>query len=415
MTEYGRQCSLDIFDIHGRAKYIVEKGEIMKILHICLANFYIDNFSYQENILPRMHKKLGYEVQILASTETFIDKSKIGYIYPKKYINEDGILVDRVAYSPWFPRKLVHKLRIYPNVYSKLEEFLPDTIFIHGTQFLSILSAAKYAKKHPQVKIYADGHADYINSARCFISKQFLYKIIYRYCARKILPYTKKFYGTLPARNDFIHEMYGVPKEKIQLLPMGADDDKISEVKSNGSKDRIRKLLGLSDEDFLIVTGGKYNLWKKDVLNLLDAVASCERNVHLLFFGSIAEDLKEEFDKKVKNDRIHFVGWANELQSYEYLNASDLAVYPCFHSTLWEQSVGLGIPCIFHKLDGFTHIDMGNNCILLENCGIDELVTAIDYARKNIKQLKLGAAQAAQHFSYWDIAKTAIEYNVNNG
>ena len=50
----------------------------MRILHMCLAAFYIDKYSYQENILPRMHKKQGHEVQIIASVETFVDDVNLG-------------------------------------------------------------------------------------------------------------------------------------------------------------------------------------------------------------------------------------------------------------------------------------------------------------------------------------------------
>ena len=37
----------------------------MKIIHCCLAAFYIDNFSYQENILPKIHKLQGNDVFII--------------------------------------------------------------------------------------------------------------------------------------------------------------------------------------------------------------------------------------------------------------------------------------------------------------------------------------------------------------
>ena len=43
----------------------------MKIMHLMLSSFYIDNYSYQENLLPKYHKKLGYEVEIVASLFTF--------------------------------------------------------------------------------------------------------------------------------------------------------------------------------------------------------------------------------------------------------------------------------------------------------------------------------------------------------
>ena len=43
----------------------------MKIVHLCLACFYPDNYSYQENILPKYHKKMGYDTEVIASLETF--------------------------------------------------------------------------------------------------------------------------------------------------------------------------------------------------------------------------------------------------------------------------------------------------------------------------------------------------------
>ena len=39
----------------------------MKVVHLCLACFYPDGYSYQENMLPQYHKMLGMEVAIIAS------------------------------------------------------------------------------------------------------------------------------------------------------------------------------------------------------------------------------------------------------------------------------------------------------------------------------------------------------------
>jgi hypothetical protein len=74
----------------------------MKILHICLSCFYIDNFSYQENVLPRQNKLDGHEVQILASTETYGKDKKLQYLEPGEYINEDSIKVIRLPYRHFF-------------------------------------------------------------------------------------------------------------------------------------------------------------------------------------------------------------------------------------------------------------------------------------------------------------------------
>ena len=78
---------------------------------------------------------------------------------------------------------------------------------------MSIIQIVKYAKKR-NVKIYADGHTDFINSAKNWVSKNILHKIIYKYCAKKIEPYVAKFYGTLPLRVKFIRDVYGINPKK---------------------------------------------------------------------------------------------------------------------------------------------------------------------------------------------------------
>ena len=149
----------------------------MRILHCCLACFYIDNYSYQENILPRYHKLMGHEVKIVASTESFDKNGRITYIDAKRYMNEDGIEVVRLPYVTYIPDKAVKKLRRYKGLWEELNSFKPDFIFIHDIQFLDIDIIRKYAKKHT-VKIVADCHADFSNSARNFISRKVLHGIV---------------------------------------------------------------------------------------------------------------------------------------------------------------------------------------------------------------------------------------------
>jgi hypothetical protein len=48
----------------------------MKVVHLCLGCFYIDNYSYQENMLPKYHKLAGHEVSVVASLVSF-DKMEL--------------------------------------------------------------------------------------------------------------------------------------------------------------------------------------------------------------------------------------------------------------------------------------------------------------------------------------------------
>jgi len=164
----------------------------MKILHCCLASFYIDNYGYQENILPRQNKLDGHEVSILASTETFTNNYELIYVAPKKYINEDGIAVTRVPYKKIFNNFITRKIRKYQGVYQILEEEDPDVILFHGMGAWELLNVVKYKKNHPCVTLYADSHSDANNSATNFLSKNILHKIFYAMIARHACQYIDK-------------------------------------------------------------------------------------------------------------------------------------------------------------------------------------------------------------------------------
>lgn len=383
----------------------------MRILHIALSCFYIDNYAYQENLLPKYHKEDGNDVFIISSLFTYDEQGKGKYLSESKtYINEYGIEVSRLDFKK--NNSFCQRFRCYKNTYESIEKYAPDIIFIHGVQFTDIKYVVKYVKNHPNVKVYADNHSDFINSGANWISKNILHKIVWRNCAKKIEPYTTKFYGVLPARVDFLRDVYGLPRNKTELLVMGADDDKVSEAQTDGSRKNIRDKYGIEDSDFLILTGGKIDYNKPETLNLMQAMADMPVNVKLLIFGSVVPSLKEEFEKLLKNDNIIYIGWINSTDVYQYFAASDLVVFPGKHSVLWEQAVGMGVPCIFRKLDGFTHVDIGGNCVFTEEVTTEALKeclsSVIDDKEAYKKMLNAAREKGMKNFSYKDIARRSI-------
>lgn len=376
----------------------------MKILHMCLACFYIDNYAYQENILPKYHKMGGNEVEIIASTQTYIDNINRGFVEPKSYYNEYGIKVTRIPYIGFLPKVICEKLRIYKNVEECIRRIHPDIIFLHDIQFLSIKEVIRYKKSNPSVKVYADGHADYVNSAKGFISRYILHGLIYKSVINRAIPYIEKFYGTLPCRCDFMYDMYGIPKDKIEYLPFGADDELVKKYLTTDNNERIRLELQIMNDSFVIITGGKINQGKKGIFVLMDAVKNMSIPLKLIIFGSLSEDIKDEFYIHM-NDNIVYVGWADVERSYALMCASDIAVFPCLHSTLWEQAAGLGLPCVIHYIEGYTHINLNDNCLYVENITVDSLREAIAELYSNYERYKENALKAMNYFSYRRIAE----------
>lgn len=384
----------------------------MRVLHCCLAAFYNEGYGYQENILPRMHKKQGHEVKIIASTETFVDKMHLGYVSPVKFNNEDDIPVVRLPYVSMISRKLTTKLRIYKGLKEELYEFRPNVIFLHDAQFLSIRIIANYVRRNPKVRVYVDGHTDFGNSANGFASKYILHGLIYKWCIRQIEPFVIKFYGTLPARVTFFTDFYKTPKNKTELLVLGADDDCVKRVKERGERVRIRTKYGISDNTLLIVTGGKFDERKVSILNLMRAIHKLSEkiDIKLLVFGSVMEGVfKENFEQLCDGKIIQYVGWINSSLTYDYFEASDLVVFTGSHSVLWEQAVGQGKPCVFNYYMQQTHIDLGGNCKFFNNLDEEDIVKVLEDAVRDYDEMKkIAESKGIPFFSYNSIAARAI-------
>lgn len=387
-------------------------GNKMKIVHLCLANFYIEGFGYQENLLPKFHKQMGYEVEVITSLFTFDENGKGCFL--KKggtYINEHGIKITRLEYKN---KRLSKILRQYVGTYEAICESNPDIIFIHGCQFLDIKYVIKYVKRYPHVKVYVDNHADFSNSARNYLSNYILHRIIWRYCAHLIEPYTSKFYGVLPARVDFLKDVYNIPQEKIELLVMGADDEEVEKAKDENVRKLIRSKYNIKQNDFLIVTGGKIDNAKKQTLLLMEAIKRIKNeNVKLLIFGSVINDLKDKFNSLVDGEKVQYIGWVHSSDSYKYFAAADLVVFPGRHSVFWEQVVGLGIPMVVKYWRGTTHVDLGGNCKFLYNDSADEiyevLLSLINNKNEIFKMKEVAETKGMKYFSYKNIALKAIQ------
>ena len=385
----------------------------MKIVHLCLCSFFPDNYSYQENLLPKYHKKLGYDVEVIASTRSFDEQGKPCYLdNVGTYQNEYDIKVTRLPYKS--NSKIWKRLKRYIGVFDTISKAEPDILFIHGGQFLDIDQVVKFLKDHKDVTVFVDNHADFSNSATNWFSKNILHKIVWKHTEHKIEPYTKKFYGVLPVRVDFLKDIYGLPADKCELLVMGADDELVERAKTSGARERIRKQYGISDSDFLIVTGGKIDQWKTQTLLLMQAVQNISNpSVRLIVFGSVTDELKEQVNNLSDSVKVQYIGWISSEDTYDYFEASDLVVFPGRHSVMWEQVTGQGKPMIVKDWPGTHHVDLGGNVLFLSKDSVGEIQEKIESLLSEPSKLsemtKIAQEKGMQIFSYADISKRAIE------
>lgn len=384
----------------------------MKIVHIC--GTFTEKLGYQENYLTKYHSKMGNHVTVITSRWVYDDTGSLTLQTsgPFQYVNDDGVRVVRlpILFGASFHFRL-HTLRGFHRM---LKQEAPDILFVHGCQFLDVHVIARYAKRHPNVRIYVDNHADFSNSATNFLSKSVLHGMIWRGCAHRIEPYTRKFYGVLPARVDFLEDVYGLSPAQCELLVMGADDEQVIRAKQAGARRQIREQHHISENDFLVVTGGKIDQWKTQTLLLMQAVRNIsDVRVRLLVFGSVTPELKAQVEALSDGERVRYIGWIRAEESYDYFEAADLVVFPGRHSVLWEQAAGQGVPMLVKDWPGTHHVDLGGNVRFLTQDSAEEIRQALEWLMKHpecYEEMKnVATERGIKAFSYRDIAGRAIE------
>lgn len=385
----------------------------MKIVHICLAGGYTEGLNYQENIIIKYQARDGHDVSLITTDHCYTEGVWGLCQTESDYINPDGVHIIRLPFAFQVPYDINRQVGIFKGFQNVLENLKPETIFVHNIQFQDIRKVAAYKRKHPEVKVYVDNHSDFSNSARNWFSRNTLYRFWWKPCAKAMEPYADKFWGVMPSRMDFLHNIYGIAPDKIDMLVMGADDESVTRAAEPEVRRRIRDKYGIAQEDFLIVTGGKIDAFKTQTLLLMKAVQEIDKeNVKFLIFGSVEEELKEDLFSMCDGKKIQHVGWAKSEQAYEYFASADLVAFPGRHSVYWEQVAAQGIPMICKYWDGTTHIDIGGNVEFLIEDSAEEmkekLLQILDEPGKYNEMKKVAQSDLRHEFSYKMIARKSV-------
>lgn len=383
----------------------------MKIVHLCLDCFYIEGMEYQENVLPRKHRQLGYDVEVITSPFCFDGRGNVFERATEEYINKDDVKVTIIPYDSRFG-KYGKNYKIFSDLYERLNTSKPDIVFCHGAQFNGIGGIIKYLKQYPMVKFYLDSHVDYVNSPITTWKSRLLQRYYSGWKYRRLAPYCQRIWCTLPLRVKYVKEVYRVRSEKVELLVMGGDVNKISSLEREQIRDRVRDKYKVGRSTFLVVSGGKIDS-RKNIHLLMEAVSKIShKEIKLLVFGEPNQEVRSLIKPFEKSDNIVMLGWLNPDDCYDLFFAADLAVFPGTHSVLWEQACACGLPAVFRGTRGQNHIDLGGNCQYLYEDDAEEiaevLLRIIDDDALYQKMKTVALEKGFDTFSYMEIAKKAI-------
>lgn len=330
----------------------------MKIVHLCLSCFYIDNYRYQENELVREHVADGHEVLVVASTESYVDNLSLGYVAAGEYMGSDGAKVIRLPYVGPVPFFLKKKLRIHPGVSEILRSFSPDVIMFHGLCGWELLTAAQYKRDNPHVRLYVDSHEDANNSAVGKLS-QLLHRYYYRPIIQRALPSIDKVLCISLETIDFCKRQYAIADQDMEFFPLGgyiADD-----VTFQANRREVRAELDLQEDHTVFLQSGKFDNKKKLVESLTAFAATRSEKLRFLIIGRVHESIEQQVTQLSSADpRVQYLGWRTADELYRLLCAADVYVQPGSQSATMQMSLCARRPVVIADVPSHEPFVKGN-------------------------------------------------------
>lgn len=178
------------------------------------------------------------------------------------------------------------------------------------------------------------------------------------------------------------------------VLRNAIDLDKFNKKISEEERKKLRKKLGLQEDDFVVLYVGRL-IQVKGILELMQAVLLIDdKHVKLLCIGSanFGKWAFSTYERKVKklakdnSERIIFTGYIDNGELYKYSLLADVQCVP----SLWEEAAGLvvveamaeGLPTLVTNSGGMTEYINENTTLIVER---EDIVTNL---KKEIMHLK---------------------------
>lgn len=391
----------------------------MNIVMIC--EFYNDKLEYQENLLVKYYSKHGHNVTVITSTL----ESVFNYYndlhdnsVPASTVNIGTAKIHKLRYR----YNILNRLRAYTTIMPILEHAKPDLIYVHDVM-LNLPEALRYLKRHPHCRMIMDYHADYSNSGKNALSLKILHGVIRKWFLDRARPYLSRIFPVVPGSTIFLHEIYKVPLEDMELLPLGADTDLANEVASDGQRNARRAALGFCSDDIVIFTGGKLTPAKKTEI-LFDAVLRiADPRIKIVVVGTASDKEMGYFadlqSRAKALDCVHFAGWLGREGMYEHLDIADIAVFPASQSVLWQQAIAMGLPLIAGDTghQDVSYLNLHDNIIVLSKdqiraeCVAAAIRTIIDDPAR-MASMQAGARRVADEHLNWNrLIERTLRFN----
>jgi glycosyltransferase involved in cell wall biosynthesis len=318
----------------------------MRIAH--LSQYFQPKIGYNDLYLPLKQQEMGHEVCVITSDRYMPNTRFFRNVMTNRIIGtgtfrEEGILTYRL---PCF-LELENYAPFVLGIRETLSAYKPDVVHCHDiiSPFLVAAALTKRTMKHILV----------VDSVTGTFQPEKIKKIVYSFYKRILFLHIERkvdvFLAVTSGAREWLVEELGVDLERIELIPFGADMNLFT--RDPARRKEVRTLLGIADDDVLLVYSGKI-LPEKDLATLIRAVAllplRTRRRVKMLIVGSGPENHVDEISQLARDhgilDKMILRPPVRRTELPAFYSAADVGVWPGTPSNSIIEAMSSNLPII---------------------------------------------------------------------
>ncbi len=372
----------------------------LKIIHVCICGPFTNELSYQENELVEQHVALGHDVTVIASIETYSANKQIIQTAPGQYNLSCGASLIRLPYSWNLRGWLATKIRAIRGLSDCLEKIGPDRILFHGLTAWNLLAVTSFARRNTHVKLFADCHEDFNNSARTWASRELLHKLFYRPIFRRCVDRIDEVLCITVESLEFALDFYGSPREKTRLYPLGCTLES-SEVVAR-RRAGFRAQHGFLESHIVITQTGKLDHTKRLELALQTFCANPSPALRFVIAGRMTDDVRNVCLPLIQSDpRIVDLGWQSTDELRSVLAGADCFLQPFGQTVTTQMAMGYGCVVLAQDVPSHRWLLGENACLFKDPSELDQVLIWVVANQSRLEELKLLTSQfAASNLDY---------------
>jgi glycosyltransferase involved in cell wall biosynthesis len=299
----------------------------VKILHI--EDWFHPEMGYQLNFISKYHSPID-EMIILTSNSFLLwsdsDANNIQNL-DQEFELKNNVKIIRLPVKFARPRKYNIWLC---NLKKTILEINPDVIYFHGFETITSFRIM-FSSLSRKLKIFSDTHTLLNQFDNSFSTKMYLF-FVKNFLAKRANKRNLKIFSTTLENKNILIEKFGINPENVFESAIGTDTHQY--YFDEEEKLKLRKSIGINENELVVLYTGKFNFTKQPHL-ILEAFKIIENEiqtpVNLVFVGSKNEDYFNQyfnFHFENENIKMQILPSVNSKELFKYYSMADFAVFP---------------------------------------------------------------------------------------